>query len=319
MHSFFHPRGGGAQVRACAVSLAAAVALLAVTALPATVLATPAAPTVNLTLVKVICPTYSDVPANKNYTYLDATGGHAGELNTSAQTSQTALTDIPAACTPAAGWSFNLGNADVAGVTNSAYGTVGPTDGTGQVSITLTGELLTRAMTTGDWTTGLLVSEIPQPSVAAFGALRCFTDINNGDNLESIFGLTDAAQIYCIAFNVGTPTPSFSPVPPSPTSPPCTLANHCTWPTPTPTATPTPTPTATPVATPTPTATPTPAPTGAVKGVTSAPSLPPTSTVPGSDGGSSGSGLWLLIGALGAASLALMVATRLRGRLLERM
>jgi hypothetical protein len=40
--------------------------------------------------------------------------------------------------------------------------------------------------------------------------------------------------------------------------------------------------------------------------------------VPGSNDGTSNSGLWLLIGALGAASLGLVVVTSLRGRLLER-
>jgi plastocyanin len=73
-----------------------------------------------------------------------------------------------------------------------------------------------------------------------------------------------------------------------------------------------------PTPSPTPTPTPTPTATGAVKGVTSPPSLPPTSTMPGSEGGSPSGSLLLLIGALGAASLALVVATGLRGRLLER-
>lgn len=172
---------------------------------------TPPPPPVTLTLVKAICPSYSDVPANKNPGNLDATGGHSGELNTSAQTTLTTLSDVPAACHGASGWYFNLGdgttNAQNPPVANSNFGTVGPTNVNGQVSITLTSAELSRAMTTSGWQSGLLVSEVPQSSVASFGALRCFTDINNGDNLESIFGLNPAktTQVYCIAFNVEAP------------------------------------------------------------------------------------------------------------------
>ncbi len=169
---------------------------------------TPPTPSVTLTLVKAICPSYSDVPANRNPSNLDATGGHSGDLNSTAQTTLTGLSDIPAACHGAAGWYFNLGdgtsNAQNPPVSNTTFGTVGPTDANGQVSVTLTSAELARAMTTSGWQSGLLVSEVPQSNVASFGALRCFTDINNGDNLESIFGLDPAktTQVYCIAFNV---------------------------------------------------------------------------------------------------------------------
>lgn len=168
---------------------------------------TPPTPSVKLTLVKAICPSYSDVPANKNPGSLDATGGHSGDLNGTTQTTLTSLSDIPTACHGAAGWYFNLGDGTSSAqnppVSNTTFGTVGPTDTNGQVSVTLTSTELARAMTTSGWQSGLLVSEVPQSS-ASFGALRCFTDINNGDNLESIFGLDPAntTQVYCIAFNV---------------------------------------------------------------------------------------------------------------------
>ena len=90
----------------------------------------------------------------------------------------------------------------------------------------------------------------------------------------------------------------------TPSSPPCSEANNCSTPTPTPTptATPTPTPTAT----------------GAVLGVTSAPTLPPTSSVPGSGGSPNSNNVGLLLAGLLSVSLALVVSTRVRGRLLDR-
>ena len=70
------------------------------------------------------------------------------------------------------------------------------------------------------------------------------------------------------------------------------------------------------VAPPTPTPTPTATPGGGVLGATGTPSLPPTTEIPGQGGGPNGTML-LLLGALGAASLALITTTLLRERLLE--
>ncbi len=104
-------------------------------------------------------------------------------------------------------------------------------------------------------------------------------------------------------------------------SPVCELKPWlCSTPTPTPPTPTPPTPTPPTPTPPTPTPpTPTPTQTGSVAGATGtpAPSVPPTSTLGGDSGSPSGSSLLLLLGALGAASLALVVATRLRGRLLE--
>ena len=61
---------------------------------------------------------------------------------------------------------------------------------------------------------------------------------------------------------------------------------------------------------------PTPKPTGAVAGATGTPSLPPTTSLPGQGGGPNGT-ILLLLGALGAASLALISLTLLRERLLD--
>ncbi len=68
---------------------------------------------------------------------------------------------------------------------------------------------------------------------------------------------------------------------------------------------------------PTPTPTPTKSPSGGVAGATGTPSLPPTTEIPGQGGGPNGT-ILLLLGALGAASLALITTTLLRERLLER-
>src|SRR5258705_309589 len=64
---------------------------------------------VYLNLYSVLCPTFSDVPANKNASNLDVTGGHFAELNTSYQTNLVdPTTDLPAACQPAPGLTFDL-------------------------------------------------------------------------------------------------------------------------------------------------------------------------------------------------------------------
>ena len=74
-----------------------------------------AAQTVQLTLIKVICPSYSVVPANQNPTIHDQMGGHAGQLDTSYQTVLVnPATDIPKVCMRADGWQFQLYNSDAA-------------------------------------------------------------------------------------------------------------------------------------------------------------------------------------------------------------
>ena len=62
--------------------------------------------------------------------------------------------------------------------------------------------------------------------------------------------------------------------------------------------------------------TPKPSPSGGVLGATGTPSLPPTTSLPGQGGGPNGT-ILLLLGALGAASLALISLTLLRERLLD--
>ena len=55
--------------------------------------------------------------------------------------------------------------------------------------------------------------ELTNPSIAGFGALRCYHDIHNGDDRENIRGIgTTSQHAYCIGYNVAvaqaTPTPT---------------------------------------------------------------------------------------------------------------
>jgi hypothetical protein len=176
-----------------------------------------AVPQVQMTLIKVLCPSYAVVPANANPTTNDATGGHGGQLDTSYQTILTdPSTDIPKACVRTDGWQFQLYGGFSGGVMSAAIGSPLTTGadgaGTGAVTISLdASEQALAASKTGG--VALWVVEIEKPGVAAFGALRCYKDILNGDNRERIAGLSGSAQhIYCIAYNVDpnlvSPSPS---------------------------------------------------------------------------------------------------------------
>lgn len=175
-------------------------------------------PKVQLTLTKVLCPSYSVVPANRNPTSYDATGGHGGELDTSYQTALVnPATDIPTACSRAEGWQFQLYGGWSNGTLSPPIGSPLTTGAGGGVSVWLDASEQALAASTSNGI-GLWVAEIQQPSVAAFGALRCYTDILNGDNVETISGLTGGDQhIYCIAYNVlpnrATPSPAESASP----------------------------------------------------------------------------------------------------------
>jgi hypothetical protein len=182
-----------------------------------------AVPDVQLTMIKILCPSYTVVPANHNPTVNDATGGHGSQLDTSYQkVIVNPATDIPKTCVHADGWQFQLYGGFTGGVLGPLEGSPVTTGadgvGTGSVTILLTaGEQALAGSTTSG--IALWVAEIQQPSVAGFGALRCYKDILNGDDRERIAGLTGSAQhIYCIAYNVdpnllATPTPTPTPTP----------------------------------------------------------------------------------------------------------
>ena len=148
-----------------------------------------------LTYYKAICTRYTDVPSNRSPSSLDATGGYWQELNTSYQTALVnPATDLPAACPTNAGWSFQLKDGQNGNVIDTRTTGAG-----GSVTVNLTDAEINLARGGGLW-----LQEITQPAAAGFGALRCYNDNLNGDNLENMQGVPEATtQIYCIAYNVG--------------------------------------------------------------------------------------------------------------------
>ncbi len=167
-------------------------------------------PTVNLTVEKLICPSYSIVPANNDPTN-QADYPNGKTLDTSYQTALTnPVTDTPKGCVPASGWQFDVGT----GAGGHDYiGTVTHTLTTGSggtATLVLNSAEVAMAQSATMWDQGLLVREEMQSS-ATFGELRCYRDIENGDNLESIYNLQSSdvtngvANLYCIAYNVAPP------------------------------------------------------------------------------------------------------------------
>ena len=178
----------------------------------------PQGPTVNLTVEKLICPSYGVVPANNNPTS-DADYPSGMTLDTSYQTGLTdPATDIPTGCTPASGWQFDVGTG-ASSTLKDYIGTVTHTLTTGTNgtdTLTLSPAEVAMIQNATTWDQGLLVQEVMQ-STASFGELRCYRDIENGDNLELLYNkdglftsdLTAAdgtLNLYCIAYNVA-PTP----------------------------------------------------------------------------------------------------------------
>jgi hypothetical protein len=205
---------------------------------------------VTLTLIKVICPAYSDVPANRDPGNADATGGHWAELKTSYQTTLVdPATDIPTNCVRTPEWGFNL----------NPGGTYSTGSG-GSVDVALNSTLLAAAQA-GSGDGGIQVVEVVDNVRGTFGALRCYRNILNGDNLDTVYGLQAGdTHIYCIAYNVAIPGSTPTPTPAQSGS--IATPTYSATPTPTPTSTSTPTPT--PIATPTYRATPTPARSGPI-------------------------------------------------------
>jgi len=136
-----------------------------------------------LTVYKILCPSYSVVPANKDACGFDATGGHCGELDYSYQTdTANPMTDIPSACSQAGvGWAFRLTQN---GVTETMY-----TQSNGAFSVTING-------------TEIGVSEVIQGNIASFGQLRCYKDMLYGDNADNVYVPPAGTHVYCLAYNV---------------------------------------------------------------------------------------------------------------------
>jgi hypothetical protein len=166
------------------------------------------AQTVQLTVIKVLCPSYTVVPSNKTPALFDETGGKYVAEDTSYQTVLTnPATDIPGICTLADGWDFQMfGDPGVSVPVGTPITTGADGAGTGATTISLDPTEIALAQTTGA-PTGLWISEVKQPAVAAFGALRCFNDMSNGDNRENVQGIgSSSLHIYCISYDVLPPT-----------------------------------------------------------------------------------------------------------------
>ena len=146
-----------------------------------------------VTMTKYICPTYSVVPANVNPGNLDATGGHSGQLNTGYTAKPvTPANSTPVGCIAGPGWQYQFLN----GQNGSVISTYTMGSG-GSSTITLRDDELALARGGGLW-----IQEATQAS-AAFGAIRCYNDVLNGDNLEQMTGVPDSAtQVWCFAYNV---------------------------------------------------------------------------------------------------------------------
>jgi hypothetical protein len=183
----------------------------------ATFAAAPAtAQVVQITMIQTLCPSYTVVPANRTPTQFDQTGGHGAELDTSYQkVLVNPATDIPSVCRPADGWQFQMfGDPGLSTPVGSSVTTGVDGAGTGATTVTLDPTELSLAQTTGA-PTGLWIAEVTQPSVAGFGALRCYNDMNNGDDAENIQSIgTATLHIYCIAYSV-LPPGTFHPVNPT--------------------------------------------------------------------------------------------------------
>ncbi|MFA6096735.1 MAG: hypothetical protein WC788_03865 [Candidatus Paceibacterota bacterium] len=168
-------------------------------------------------LLKRSCPSWSVLSGNGYGEIYDDTNGHFTEfINYSATephfpgiyASKPVLPDeIPASCKAEAGWDFKL-STDLDQTQNIS--TVGPTNADGEIAIHLS-ELKPEQQSSLTSGGPLWVSEIMKESYD-FGALRCYNDARNGDNIEYIqlgSGASRPGEVYCIAYNV-------KPLPPPP-------------------------------------------------------------------------------------------------------
>ncbi len=163
--------------------------------------------------MKRICPTYASINGNETADNADATGGKYIQFaNYSTSTphfptinSPVSPNEIPEDCIPAEGWNFKLD--DNSGMGTSAL--VGPTGVNGNYDVALNDlpSVAKSAITSG----GQLWVQEEAKETASFGAIRCYTDALNGDNLEYISFGTDQTSyptdVYCIAYNVNEVTP----------------------------------------------------------------------------------------------------------------
>ncbi len=174
----------------------------------------------NLHFIKVVCDSYSNFAGNESSTTYDDTNGNYEQFtnyNGGAFTPSTLVngmvspSEISDGCERMNNWQFKVSAA--ASFDGNHYVHSGNTQIIGP---TANGEFMTEA--SGDNSVldeefqdaainGLLwVSEVPQEGYD-FGALRCYEDALNGDNLEAInlhanVGDGNPSDVYCIAYNI---------------------------------------------------------------------------------------------------------------------
>ncbi len=141
--------------------------------------------TLAVNFYKQICSSYGLVPKNNNATNLDATGGHPGDLDATHQASLADhSTDLIPTCNTVPG-SFIYGP----NPTRNETATTGTTTylSPADLALTRSGGVIS-------------IAEVVAPN-AGFGAIRCYVDIQNGDNEEWLSGV-QATQVDCIAYDV---------------------------------------------------------------------------------------------------------------------
>lgn len=218
-------------------------------------------PLVNLHFIKVLCPAYSDLTGNADADKHDATGGFFTNfinyiLSIPHFANPYALSpidpsEIPEVCTRLSGWSFKLSSDESQ---TGDVQVVGGTDINGEINIT-SNDLNVTLKNLLLSNNKVWISEVQNTSVAKFGAIRCYKDAVNGDNLEYLQFSSVPSDVYCIAYNVPLSTPVPTPSA-TPTNSPAPVISSTPSPIATPTPEVSPTPSSSPTATPTPESTP---------------------------------------------------------------
>ena len=224
------------------LSLRTATALLALSAAagaavaPAAQAATPS-PSYQVTFVARVCPTYTDIMANRARNNIQESLRDLGK-DTVYTSGQPVSPGIEApnnpSCTPLDGWQFRLGTGIKAKTPATSYlstvtGDYGQTiavqpsvpelDANGKdtgravadaVTVTLTADQVRRAQqgnslwTQGGTTTDPLLNA-QFPGEYGFGALRCSIDNLNGDNVEWIGFAGQSTHVFCYYYAVKPP------------------------------------------------------------------------------------------------------------------
>lgn len=193
---------------------------------------TTAPPTYSVTLAARTCPTYTDIRANKARNNIQESLENLGpDTNyTGGEVVNPVKEDAPpqSACSPLTGWNFQWGT----GITGKSPSTANLSTVTGQnaiattqasvplldangnptgnsiagaVTYTLTGQQILDAASRKLWIQGGTKAAPLGAGTVSFGALRCATDNNNGDNVEFVQFPKDTRHVFCYAYYVAQP------------------------------------------------------------------------------------------------------------------